>query len=197
MREPINRLFFVPLRQGERMVNVFEEKEKLVNILSDQYSRSIISLSDYESMIEQVNKIESARDLLAVQKIVGDYGDVPLDNVPLYDELKHMTVFSERSVDVKAVNGSLGDFISVFGETRIRVRDLPTKRTVLNVKAVFSQIEIYVPESVRVVNHVVPVMSGIYAPNDWQEADEPYQPELHIYGTAVFGNITIKRKRQK
>jgi PHD/YefM family antitoxin component YafN of YafNO toxin-antitoxin module len=192
MREPINRLFFVPLRQGERMVNVFEEKEKLVNILSDQYSRSIISLSDYESMIEQVNKIESARDLLAVQKIVGDSGDVSL-----YDELKHMTVFSERNVDVKPVNGRLGDFVSVFGETRVRVRDIPPGRTVLNAQAVFGSIEIFVPKNVRIINHVVPVMGGTFAPNDWQEDEGSYQPELHIYGAAVFGSITITRKQQK
>jgi len=47
---------------------VTEEKEKLTQALTEQYSRSVISLDDYESMIEQVTKADSIKELRNVQK---------------------------------------------------------------------------------------------------------------------------------
>jgi len=56
------------LKGAKIMINVTEEKERLTQELTEQYSKSVISLNDYESMIEQVTKIDSVKDLQDVQK---------------------------------------------------------------------------------------------------------------------------------
>jgi hypothetical protein len=142
-------------------------------------------------MIEQVNNIESIKDLQAVQTAVGVNSDVALYDEPAQ---KQTNIFSWRSADIKPVNGNAGDFLNVFGTTQITIKELPAGKTVLNVQAIFGLIEIYVPKNVRIVNHVIPVMSGIYSPKAAPDDETGAVPELHITGNAVFGNITIVRK---
>jgi len=45
------------------MVDVIKEKERLTHDLTDQYSKSIISLEEYEGKIDMVNKVDSVIDM--------------------------------------------------------------------------------------------------------------------------------------
>jgi hypothetical protein len=174
------------------MMDMFKEKENLINDLSDQYSRSLISLEEYEKMIDHVNKIDSVKELKAVQKMTRDNSDL---TVPENNE-EQVTVFSWRSTNAKPVNGNAGKFVCVFGTNQIKIEDLPAGKTVLHVESIFGLTEILVSKKVKVINKAVPVMSGVFAPNDTEagdSSDKPDRPELYITGTAVFGNITIIR----
>jgi hypothetical protein len=170
------------------MIDVMAEKEKLMDTLSDQYSKSIINLSDYESMIDKVNKADSIKELQIVQKQAAENG-----GLTLYDDedQKHLTVFSWRNINAKSINGNAGKFKSVFGGTQIKIDDLPPGITKLNVKAVFGLIEIFVPGNIKVVNKVIPVFAGVFAPNSGDHDENDSMPVLHITGSAVFGNVTI------
>ena len=170
------------------MTDVFKEKEKLTRDLSEQYSRSIISLDDYEKMIDRVNKVDSVNELIVVQKMTRANDELML---PEDKGEKHTSVFSWRSTNVKSVNGNAGKFISVFGANQIMIDDLPKGKTVLHVKSVFGLTEILVSKKIKVINKTIPVMAGIFAPNDTDDTGDSDRPELHITGTAVFGNITI------
>ncbi|MDR2730544.1 MAG: hypothetical protein LBB81_06570 [Treponema sp.] len=172
------------------MIDVTKEKEKLINALSDQYSKSIISLSDYESMADKVNKIDSFKELRIVQKYVEENC-----GITLYDdnEHKYVSIFSWRNITAKSINGNAGKFKSVFGGTQIKIDDLPPGITTLNVDVVFGLIEIFVPKNIKLVNKVTPVFSGIFVSNigDHNESDD--RPVLHITGKSVFGNVTVIR----
>lgn len=171
------------------MVNVIEEKEILTRNLSDMYSKSIISLEEYEKMIEQVSKIDSVKNLQAVQKEVYGSGDLML---PENNSEKNVTVFSWRSTTIKPVNGKAGKFVCVFGTNQIKLADLPAGKTVLHIKSIFGLTEIIIPKNVRVINKATPVLSGIFI-NDETDSTSDGIPELYITGTAVFGNITVVR----
>jgi uncharacterized protein YerC len=173
------------------MVDVIKEKEKLTHELSDQYSRSIISLEEYEKMIDHVNKIESIKELMAVQKMTHDNtGLTPLED----NSQKHITVFSWRDVTLEPVNGNGGKYVCVFGANQIKVNDLPKGKTFLHVESIFGLTEIFISKKIRVINKAIPIMAGIFAPNESEQTEEDdNRPELYITGKAVFGNITIIR----
>jgi hypothetical protein len=171
------------------MIDVFEEKEKLIRELSDQYSRSIISLEEYEGMIDSVNKIDSVRKLRAVQKMALNNGGLSL---PEDNSQEHVTVFSWRSATPDPVNGNAGRYTCVFGTNQIKVKDLPKGKTFLHVDTIFGLTELFVSKKVKVINNVIPIMSGIFASNTAENTDGN-SPELHITGKAVFGNVTIIR----
>lgn len=178
------------------MADINTEKEKLTDTLSDQYSKNIISLEEYEKMLGLVNNIETARDLTVTQKAVSAYSDLmtPSNNYVESKSQEHKTVFSWRSTTIKSMNGNAGKFTCVFGTNQIIINDLPKGKTVLNVEAVFGLIEIMVPKKVKVIIDVVPVFSGIFIPPETDQSTEyEDRPELHITGKAVFGNITIMR----
>jgi len=175
------------------MINVTEEKEKLTQALTEQYSKSVISLEDYESMIEQVTKADSVKELRNVQKLFNE-------NCKLtsYDDSdnnhEQVTVFSWRDVTAKSINGKAGNFTSVFGTTQIKINDLPAGSTTLKVKAVFGLIEVFVPKNVKIENNITPVFSGVFAPNTDESDGADGKSVLKITGEAVFGNVTIIKK---
>ena len=200
------------------MVDVFKEKEALTNELSDQYAKSLISLDEFESMIDQVNKVESLKQLNAVKKAVcentglmlsEDYKKEAKNPSLVTNSLatsslapgkvkkrSYETVFSRSSVVAEAINGHAGNFSCVFGTNQIKVNNLPMGKTVLKVETVFGLTEIFVSKKIKIVNKVTPIFAGVFMPAD-EEKDDNYVPEgwpeLHIKGEAVFGNITIKR----
>jgi len=175
------------------MINVTEEKEKLTQALTEQYSKSIINLDDYESMIERVTKADSLQELRIVQKQLGENCELtPYDDNNNDHEQK--TVFSWRNVTAKSVNGNAGNFSNVFGTTQIRINDLPAGKTTIKVKVVFGLIEIFVPKNVKIENNVNTVFSAVYAPNNGERDDADIKSVLNITGESVFGNVTIIRK---
>jgi len=169
------------------MVDVIKEKERLTHDLTDQYSKSIISLEEYEGKIDMVNKVDSVKELKAVQKICGIVDPMLLEN----SEEEQLTIFSWRSTNVKPVNGNAGKFVCVFGTNRITINDMPKGKTVLHVESIFGLTEILIPKNVRVINRATPIISGIFFTDETEREDDA--PELYITGTAVFGNITIIR----
>jgi len=172
------------------MINVTEEKEKLTKALTDQYSKSVISLNDYESMIDQVTKADSVKALQTVQKQLSENRELTLYDD---DDRENVTVFSWRNVTAKSTNGNAGNFTSVFGATQIKINDLPAGNTTLKVKAVFGLIEIFVPKNIKIVNKVTPVFSGVFAPNIYEHDDYDDKSVLTITGKSVFGNVTIRK----
>jgi len=176
------------------LVNIIEEKEKLINTLSEQYSRSIINLNDYESMVDRVNKVDSLKTLRTVQKEVAETCELTLDydNNDQKNAAEYSSVFSWRTITAKSINGNAGKFSSVFGGMHIKIDSLPPGVTTIKVEAVFSVIEIFVPKNIKIVNKVTPVFSGVFAP-DIGGYDDNDGSVLQITGDAVFGNITVIR----
>jgi hypothetical protein len=63
---------FTVLQSG---VNIGEEKEKLTRELAEQYSQNIITVEEYEHLLEYINKIETVKSLNRIEKIIGKNGN--------------------------------------------------------------------------------------------------------------------------
>jgi len=178
------------------LVNLNEEKDKLFDKLSEQYSKNIINIEEYERIVEYVNKIETNSEVNIIEKIIDE------NNIRNKDELiiphnnnyeKHLAVFSWKSSNVKSYNGNGGKYLSLFGTNRIIIDNLPKGKTVINVNSIFGLTEIVIPKSIKIINNIAPVFSGIFMPDETNEKEGEIS-ELYITGKAVFGNITIIRK---
>jgi hypothetical protein len=180
-----------------------EEKDKLTQKLSDQYSRNIIDMEEYERILEYINKIETGKEVSIIQKIVQENVNDNALTITGNDEIimpktneKHLSMFSWRTSNVRPLNGNGGKYVSVFGANQIIVDKLPRGRTVINVSSIFGLTEIIVSKNIRIINKAAPIFSGIFSPQEINQGDEDL-PELYIVGKAVFGNITIKRAEEK
>ena len=180
-------------------IKFIEEKEKLTQNLSEQFSNNVIDIDEYERILEYINKIETKKELNIIGKIIQENNNSN-NKLTIYEnnkvmqiekKEKHLSMFSWRTSNVKPINGNGGKYISLFGTNRIIVDDLPKGRTILDINSIFGLTEIIVSKNIKIINKTTPVFAGIFAPNQFNEEGEELS-ELYIIGKAIFGNITIK-----
>jgi hypothetical protein len=177
------------------IMKIDDEKEKLTQKLSEQYSQDIINMEEYERVLEYINKIETKKEINIIEKIIQENNELTITQnnemiIPKTNE-KHLSMFSWRTTNVKPVNGNGGKYVSLFGTNRIIVDNLPKGRTVININSIFGLTEIIVSKNIKIINKAVPIFAGVFAPNETNKENEEL-PELYIIGKAVFGNITIR-----
>jgi hypothetical protein len=183
------------------MVNIDEERGKLIKKLSEHYSQNIISMEEYERILEYINKIETKREINFIEKIIQE-NNVNNNELTIVqnDEIltsktkeKHLSVFSWRTTNIKSQNGNGGKYISLFGANRIIVDALPRGKTVLNVNSIFGLTEIVVSKNtnIKIINKAIPIFSGIFTPDEINR-DDGELPELYITGKVIFGNISVR-----
>jgi hypothetical protein len=178
------------------MINIDEEKDKLTQKLSEQYSKNILNMEEYERILDYINKIETAKEISIVERIVQE-NTVNTNEITIAKtNEKHFSVFSWRSSNLESLNGNGGNYLSLFGANQIIVDKLPKGRTVINVNSVFGLTEIIVPGNIKITIKAAPIFSGIFSPYEIIKEDEEL-PELYLTGKAIFGNITIKNSDVK
>ena len=180
------------------------EKDRLTQMLSDQYAKNIIDMEEFEKMLELVNKAETNRDIKVIEKMSHAYSDMvkPINSEPAYGakppipttrNKEYVSIFSSREITINPECGKAGTFSTVFGNMKINVYDLPRGRTKLKVEAVFGSIEILVPQGIEVKTNITPVFGNVSMDRDnFYNSGNNDRPELYIKGEAVFGNISIK-----
>jgi len=188
-----------------------ERKEKAIENLSTSYAKDRLPLEEYERLVEYINKIESERELMVVEKIVAEYGGKETtsksDNDDGYEpdyysghfqsstNNSNLTILSSRTLSGPLKSGS--SFVSILGSCHVKVRksDLSKKKTFLDVVTILGDCVISVESGIRVSNRTVPILGGAWIDqNVDKEADR--EPELIISGAALLGNITIKLLKQ-
>ncbi|MDR2477803.1 MAG: hypothetical protein LBD48_00665 [Treponema sp.] len=184
------------------MSNVDEQKENLARQLSEQYSQNIITIEEYERILEYINKIETRHETRIIGKIIQENNDAvrepaitkPAAAVAPDNIETHLSVFSERASNISPVNGNGGKHVSVFGTSQITADNLPEGRTTIQVEVIFGSITIIVSKNAKIINEAIPIFSSIAMPN---ETNSEYAglPELRITGRAVFGEIAIRRAK--
>jgi hypothetical protein len=101
------------------MINIDEEKDKLTQKLSEQYSQNTINMEEYERILEYINKIETGKEISIIKKIIQENNinnnelTVTKNNeiiTPKNNE-KHLSMFSWRTSNVMPVNGNGGKYM--------------------------------------------------------------------------------------
>jgi len=190
---------------------VEERKEKAIENLSDNFAKNRLPLEEYERLVEYIQKIESERELIVVEKMVAEYGGVESpkksvysgnelpdedDEVDNYQRPEHqgssLTVLSSRTISGPIESGM--QFVSILGSEHIKIRkvDLSRRKTVLNVVSILGESVISVESGIRVSNRAVPVLGGSWTDRKVERNADDGEPELVISGAALLGNITVK-----
>ena len=194
---------------------VEERKEKAIGKLSTSYAKNRLPLEEYERLVEYINKIESERELVVVEKIVAEYDGNEEKARPAYagdddddddDEGKpgyyqshwgkstynNMTILSSRTFQGPVTTGA--QFMSLLGSGQVTVRkaDLSQRRTVLQMVAILGDCTVFVEPGINVINKVIPVLGNADVHHKVRKMAEAGAPELIINGTALLGTISIK-----
>ena len=187
---------------------VEERKEKAIENLSDSFARNKLPMEEYERLVEYINKIESERELVVIEKIVAEYDagsdgneslkksaynddeDEP-DYYPPRSQSSNLTVLSSRTFSGPLESGA--QFVSILGSEQIKVRraDLHKKKTVLNVVSILGESVISVESGIRVSNRAIPILGGCWTEQKVDKQARDDDPELIISGAALLGNITV------
>ena len=189
-----------------------ERKEKAIENLSTSYAKDRLPLEEYERLVEYINKIESERELIVVEKIVAEYGgketpgrafdddeDTPDYHSDYYQNpiaSNNLTLLSTRTFSGPVKTGS--QFVSILGSAQIKVRksDLSKKRTVLDVVSLLGDCTVFVEGGIRVINRAIPILGNTETNHKVDLEVKDGEPELVISGAALLGNITIKLLKQ-
>ena len=190
-----------------------ERKEKAVENLSNSYAKNRLPLEEYERLVEYINKIESERELMVVEKIVAEYDGNDASGKPVYDDSEdepdyysshfqssntnsNLTILSSRNLSGPLKSGS--NFVSILGSCNVKVRksDLSKKRTTLDVVTILGDCVIQVESGIRVSNRTVPILGGSWTDQNVDREAREGEPELVISGAALLGNVTVKLIKQ-
>ena len=191
---------------------VEERKGKAIENLSDSYAKNRLPLEEYERLVEYINKIESERELVVVEKIVAEYGagddagshtgsdaalyddDDEVDNYHQYQAnlANNLSVLSSRVFSGPVKSGS--QFVSILGSGQIKIRkaDLTRRRTVLNVVSILGDNTIFVESGIRVINKVIPILGNADVNQKVGKQTREGEPEIVVSGAAFLGNISVK-----
>ena len=189
---------------------VEERNGKAIDTLSDSFAKNKLPLEEYERLVEYINKIESERELVVVEKIVAEYNgsEVPKESAYVEEDeparyTRHgphnsnLTVLSSRTFSGPIESGA--QFVSILGTEHIKIRmaDLKKRQTVLNVVSILGDSVISVESGIRVSNRVIPILGSSDIDRRVDKYSGEGDLELIISGTALLGNITVKLLKDK
>jgi len=178
-------------------------RERLTAALQDRYARDLLTMDEYERLLDYVARVETPREAaMADAALAAAASPPPVDAAA--PAARRVTFLSANTATVDAAGGS---FLTLFGLNKILVGALPRGRTTtLRVAAAFGLTEIHVPRGVRVIVRAAPVVGGVFTQGIFAGDDgdggedmenvgnmEKDAPALVVTGRAVCGNITIRR----
>ena len=179
-----------------------ERKGKAIESLSDSFAKNRLPLEEYERLVEYINKIESERELVLVEKIVAEHCQ---PETPVYDDdddepdypsssrsSSNVAILSSRTFSGPLKSGT--ELISILGSGYIKVRkaDLTKRQTVLNVVSILGDSTISVESGIRVKNKAISILGGSSVNSKVSKLAQQNEPELVISGIALLGSITVK-----
>ena len=185
---------------------VEERKGKAIEDLSDSFAKNKLPLEEYERLVEYINKIESERELVLVEKMVAEFkgSELPkenaydeedyIDDYPQhgYNQSSNLAVLSSRTFTGPLKSGS--QFISILGSEHIKIRktDLKKRKTNLNVLTILGDCVVFVESGIQVSNRAIPILGGAWTDGKVNRQARAGEPEIIISGAALLGNVTVK-----
>jgi len=204
---------------------VEERKGKAIENLSVSFAKNRLPLEEYERLVEYINKIESERELIVIEKIVAEYdgndeskrsagmaqdgashehSERSPDNSYDDDEPDYsysptgsnLTILTTRTISGPVKSGS--QFVSILGSGRIIIRkaDLAARKTVLNVVSILGDYIIFVEPGIRVSNNAVPILGSARVDHRVKKEAQHDGKELKISGMSLLGDIKVKLLRE-
>lgn len=182
---------------------VEERKEKLVEKLSVHYSLNKISIEEYERLMKYSQEIETPRELQILESLIEGHAEVKNDYVNTAstradsqavtgDNPDNFTLLSSRKTTGVITSGN---YTAILGDHKIVIEesDLINDETVLNCTVFLGNINIQVPDNVKVVCKALPILGDVSISDNVNKKSG--KKCLVITGNVLLGNINIKSKK--
>ena len=186
-----------------------ERKVKAIDSLSDSFAKNKLPLEEYERLVDYINKIESERELVLVEKIVAEHGAISTgsgrdvypdddddDDAAEYSRFarssSNVAILSSRTFSGPLKSGT--EIISILGSGCLKVRkaDLSKRQTIVNVVSILGDCVICVESGIRVKNKVIPILADSSVNQKVSNQASQNDPELIISGVALLSDIRVK-----
>jgi hypothetical protein len=181
-----------PPPEQRPVVSIVDERERVIQRLSEHFANDRLSLEELEQRMELVYKSTTAAEL---QRLTAD---LPSDASPLPapiapEELPALTPDRERVFAIMSETRRRGawmvpqrlDLVAVMSDSTIDLTQatLPTGIIDIHVRSMWAAVKIVVPPGLQVVNRVNSLMSSVHGGGEPNDAGDP--PNAWIQGTVV------------
>lgn len=181
-----------------RTVGVPAERQRVIQILGESYSRDLIELREYERRVDQA---ENAQSLDELEDLVAD---LPVEvrqpstqpQVPALEEgtSRVTAVMSSRTVTANWLTTRNASARAVMSELVFDLRDFdfPPGVVEFSLTAVMASIVIRVPPEVAVDVTATPIMGEVQMKHASPPRRGERRPVLRVGGIAVMASIVVR-----
>jgi hypothetical protein len=177
-------------------IEIEQEKERLTNILSTQYSQSLIAIDEYERLLDFVNKTETNKEIEYIRKIINTNETYALkekiiDRNQLENQSK-INIFTmlinllTKKRNIKKINIFSGIY-----EQRLYDIDFIENRLTLKIQNYGGDAYIYVTKNTSVENNIQNYGGNCIMNERTNISNSEIKNKLIINGANYGGNIYL------
>jgi hypothetical protein len=197
-----------PPPEQRPVVSLADERERMIQQLSDHFANDRLSLEELETRMELAYKASSSADL---QRLTADLPSVAASPVPLpADELAAIAPDRERLFSVMSETRRRGswvvpqrlDLIALMSDTTIDLTQaaLPTGIIDIHVRSICAAVKIIVPPGIQVVSRLSSLMSSVRGssePNVSGGEEWKTGTVVRLSGWALMAEVQTKVRRRE
>jgi hypothetical protein len=199
-----------PPPEQRPVVSLADERERVIQQLSDHFANDRLSLEELETRMELAYKASSSADL---QRLTADLSSVAASSVPApipADELAVIAPDRERLFSVMSETRRRGawlvpqrlDLIALMSDTTIDLTQaaLPTGIIDIHVRSICAAVKIVVPPGIQVVSRLNSLMSSVRGsgePNAGGGEEWKTGTVVRLSGWALMAEVQTKVRRRE
>jgi hypothetical protein len=178
-------------------IEIEQEKERLTNILSTQYSQSLIAIDEYERLLDFVNKTETNKEIEYLKKIIDVNETYTLKNNNVVQTINNLPVTVKKSFFWKfnifkkdESNKKIVNYNGIY-ELKLYVSDFIENKLSIKITLYNGEIHIYIPKNTLIVNNIKRFNGNIRFNEQTEINSNDFSNELTLKGTMYNGNIFL------
>jgi hypothetical protein len=206
-----------PPPEPRPLVSLSDERERVIQQLSEHFANDRLSLDEMESRMELAYKASSLGEL---QRLTADLPSAAAAAVPAplpaEEALPSIGADRERMFSVMSESSRRGawmvpqrlDLLALMSDTTIDLTQatLPTGIIDIHVRSMWAAVKIIVPPGLQVVNRVSSLMSSVHGGGEPNDSPDPERHEaggwrqgtvIRLSGWAVMAEVQTKVRRRE
>jgi hypothetical protein len=198
-----------PPPEQRPIVSLTDERERVIQQLSEHFANDRLSLDELESRMELAYKATSVGDLQRLTADLPSLAAAPVP-VPLPEESTALAPDRERLWSVMSETRRGGgwlvpqrlDLLALMSDTTIDLTQttLPTGIIDIHVRSLMAAVKIVVPPGIQVVSRISSLMSSVHGggePNDESSGGWKAGTVVRLTGWALMAEVQTKVRRRE
>lgn len=200
----------LPSPEQRPVGSLVEERERVIQQLSEQFANDRLSLDELESRMELAYKASSVGEL---QLLTVDLPSAPAAPVPATQPAEDLATLApdrERLFSVMSETRRRGawivpqrlDLVALMSDTTIDLTQaaLPTGIIDIHLRSICAAVKIVVPPGLQVVSRISSLMSSVHGggePNEREAAGWKAGTVVRLTGWALMAEVQTKVRRRE